>query len=154
MAALHALAREPRWVAWRYESRGGKPTKIPYAPDGKRAKADDPSTWGTRTAAQTRAAKIVNGQGGGLYGGGRLRTMTTVASCDFEHWTDACATSFRRGSTSDLRLDRWNTWEEVHLGASLMIRGNVIMGIYGMWHGDPTGDRSRGRHRPRAHREQ
>jgi hypothetical protein len=85
----------------------------------------------------------VNGQGGGLYGGGRLRTMTTVASCDFEHWTDACAMSFRRGSTSDLRLDRWNTWEEVHLGASLMSRGNVIMGIYGMWHGDPAGDRSR-----------
>ena len=66
MAALHALAREPRWVAWRYESRGGKPTKIPYAPDGKRAKADDPSTWGTRTAAQARAAKIVDGQGGGI----------------------------------------------------------------------------------------
>lgn len=86
----------------------------------------------------------VNGQGGGNYGAGRLRAMTTVASYDFEHWTQACATSFRRGPiTEELRLDHWNSWEEVHLGASLMNRGNVVMGIYGMWHGDPTGDRGR-----------
>ena len=66
MSAFAALAVEPRWVAWRNELRGGKLTKVPYAPDGKRAKADDPSTWGTRTAAQARAAKSVNGQGGGV----------------------------------------------------------------------------------------
>jgi putative DNA primase/helicase len=59
-------ASEHRWVAWRNELRGGKPTKVPYAPSGKRAKADDPSTWGTRAAAEARAAKIVNGQGGGI----------------------------------------------------------------------------------------
>jgi predicted P-loop ATPase len=66
MAALNALAGEPRWVAWRNELRGGKPTKVPYAPNGKRAKADDPATWGTRAEAEARAAKIVNGQGGGI----------------------------------------------------------------------------------------
>jgi primase-polymerase (primpol)-like protein len=41
-----ALAREGRWVAWRIELRGGKPIKTPYAPDGKKAKADNPATWG------------------------------------------------------------------------------------------------------------
>ena len=66
MAALDALTGEPRWVAWRNELRGGKPTKVPYAPNGRKAKADDPSTWGSRTAAEARAAKIVNGQGGGI----------------------------------------------------------------------------------------
>jgi hypothetical protein len=40
---LDLLADEPRWVAWRNEDRGRKPTKIPYAPKGQRAKADDPS---------------------------------------------------------------------------------------------------------------
>jgi primase-polymerase (primpol)-like protein len=41
---LDALAHEARWVAWRNELRGGKPTKVPYAPNGKMAKADDPAT--------------------------------------------------------------------------------------------------------------
>jgi hypothetical protein len=66
VTALDALAGEPRWVAWRNELRGSKPTKVPYAPDGKKARAGDPSTWGTRKAAGARAAKIVNGQGGGI----------------------------------------------------------------------------------------
>jgi predicted P-loop ATPase len=66
MAALDAFAGESRWVAWRNELRGGKPTKVPYAPRGGKAKADDPSTWGNRAAAEARAAKIVNGSGGGI----------------------------------------------------------------------------------------
>ena len=61
-----ALAQDRRWVAWRTELRGGKPTKVPYAPPGGRAKADDPSTWGTRAEAEGRAKRIVNGQGGGV----------------------------------------------------------------------------------------
>src|SRR6516164_7080057 len=63
---LDALAHEARWVAWRSEPRGRKVTKVPYAPTGKRAKADDPATWGTRAEAEARAKRIVNGQGGGI----------------------------------------------------------------------------------------
>ena len=66
MTALAAFASEPRWVAWRNELRGGKPTKVPYAPNGRKAKTDDPSTWGTRKAAEARESRIVNGQGGGV----------------------------------------------------------------------------------------
>jgi hypothetical protein len=66
MPALDALADEPRWVAWRRELRGGKPSKVPYAPHGGKAKADDPSTWGNRAAAEIRSASIVNGSGGGI----------------------------------------------------------------------------------------
>jgi hypothetical protein len=58
-----AVAQELRWVAWRNELRSGKMTKVPYAPNGKKAKADDPATWGTRAEAEARAAKLVNGQG-------------------------------------------------------------------------------------------
>jgi putative DNA primase/helicase len=44
-AELKAL---PQWVAWRYEERDGRPTKIPKNPKtGKNARADTPSTWGT-----------------------------------------------------------------------------------------------------------
>ena len=61
-----AVAQELRWVAWRNELRGVKMTKVPYAPNGKKAKADNPATWGTRAEAEARAAKLVNGQGGGI----------------------------------------------------------------------------------------
>jgi hypothetical protein len=32
-------------------------------------------------------------------------------------------------------------YEEVHLGAGLWNRGNVLLGLYGQWHGHPSGDR-------------
>jgi predicted P-loop ATPase len=68
VTALDTFAAEPRWVAWCNERRGksGKPTKVPYSPGGQKAKADNPATWGTRSAAEARRDKIVNGQGGGI----------------------------------------------------------------------------------------
>ncbi len=66
--ALATLWDEPRWVAWRGEVPVGRDTvtKVPYAPDGRKAKADDPSTWGTRVEAAARAELIINGHGGGV----------------------------------------------------------------------------------------
>jgi hypothetical protein len=64
--ALVSLSEMPRWVAWRNEDRGGKLTKVPYAINGRRAKANDPTTWGTRAAAEATAEKLLNGQGGGI----------------------------------------------------------------------------------------
>jgi hypothetical protein len=64
------LAAEPRWVAWRNEGRGDKekPTKIPYSPfpNGGKAKADDPLTWGTRSEAEQRLGKLPHSLGGGI----------------------------------------------------------------------------------------
>jgi len=37
--------------------------------------------------------------------------------------------------------DRQAHLEEIHLGAAMHNRGNVILGIYGMWHGDPSSHR-------------
>lgn len=40
------LKERPQWVAWRYESRDGRWTKVPYdVRSGKRAEVDDPATW-------------------------------------------------------------------------------------------------------------
>lgn len=42
------LRREPRWVCWRRETRGGKVTKLPVdARTGRMAKSTDPATWAT-----------------------------------------------------------------------------------------------------------
>ncbi len=40
-----ALTMSPQWVLWRYETRNGKATKVPYQVNGKRAKSDDSQTW-------------------------------------------------------------------------------------------------------------
>jgi hypothetical protein len=66
MTALDDLAAMPRWVAWHGEMRGGKLTKVPYAPQGGKARANDPQTWGTRDAADGMARQIANGNGGGV----------------------------------------------------------------------------------------
>ncbi len=62
-------------------------------------------------------------------------------SYDFEHWTDATALSFERQGGEIPLPWRGNAGEQVHTGASLWNRGNVIIGFYGMWHGDPSDDR-------------
>lgn len=42
------LKDRPQWVLWRYETRDGKPTKVPYTPQaGRRASVTDPATWAT-----------------------------------------------------------------------------------------------------------
>src|SRR5271166_5612441 len=64
--SLDTLAQEVRWVAWRNEPRGKKYSKVPYAPNGRRAKSDYPTTWGTRAEAEAIAGRLVNGQGGGI----------------------------------------------------------------------------------------
>lgn len=44
----------PWWCVWKSEIRDGKPTKVPYNPrTGQRARANNPSTFGTREEAET-----------------------------------------------------------------------------------------------------
>jgi len=65
--ALTTLAEHVRWVTWRSELRNGKPTKVPYSPrNDSKAKADDPTTWGTRAEAEAAVPRLVNGSGGGI----------------------------------------------------------------------------------------
>lgn len=70
------------------------------------------------------------------------RVAVTYASYDFEHWTHAAALSFRRDSVpprpmTDLQP---HGGEQVHEGAALWDRGNVIVGLYGQYH-NQTNDR-------------
>lgn len=84
---------------------------------------------------------FVNGQGGRHFGSGRK--LVTFASYDFERWTQGTAMGFRRDNVPPRPMPSgWNSGEEVHLGAGLWDRGNVLIGVYDMWHGHPTGDRS------------
>ncbi len=45
-----------QWVCWEWEQRDGKATKVPFSPhEPRRAKSDDPTTWGTLTEARQSA---------------------------------------------------------------------------------------------------
>jgi hypothetical protein len=41
------LTERDQWVLWRYETRNGKPTKVPYQASGKPADSTNPATWTT-----------------------------------------------------------------------------------------------------------
>lgn len=66
ISTLDDLAPARRWCAWRNELRGTKLSKVPYAGEKQRAKANDPRTWHTRAAAAACAERVVNGLGGGV----------------------------------------------------------------------------------------
>jgi hypothetical protein len=72
------------------------------------------------------------------------RRLATFASADFIHWSPCGATGLDR--TPDVHgpsmEDALHSFEEIHLGAAMWNRGNVIVGLYGMWHGHPSGDRA------------
>src|SRR4051812_14840277 len=66
MTGLDSLAAELRWLGWKNEQRGKNITKVPYVAPGRRARANDPTTWRTRRDAEACAMRIVNGLGGGV----------------------------------------------------------------------------------------
>ena len=73
----------------------------------------------------------------------RARRLATFASTDFEHWSPCSAVGLDRAPDlvgPSTEAD-WNQYEEIHLGAALWDRQNVLLGIYGQWHGHPSGDR-------------
>ena len=39
------LKARPQWLVWKNETRDGKPTKVPYQTNGKRAQSNNPETW-------------------------------------------------------------------------------------------------------------
>ena len=71
------------------------------------------------------------------------RALCTFASADFEHWSPISALGLDRAGdlTGPSTSANVNHEKEVHLGAAMSHRGNVILGIYGMWNGHPSRDR-------------
>ena len=79
------------------------------------------------------------GEGGGQRG----RQGYVWISTDFEHWLDEMAEAFALSEPQDA-ADRGLTkpYDQVHLGVGAASFGNVVVGLYGLWHNYP-GDRSR-----------
>jgi hypothetical protein len=71
------------------------------------------------------------------------RRLCAFVSSDFVHWSPISAVGLDRAPdlTGPSTAAGLNQYEEIHLGAALWNRGNVILGVYGQWHGHPSGDR-------------
>lgn len=62
------------------------------------------------------------------------RAMLAYRSPDFEHWSRAKALAFvRPGQTTSSPMPG----QQTHMGAGLWNRGNVLVGLYGMWQDGP-----------------
>ena len=73
---------------------------------------------------------------------GAPRQLVTFASYDFEHWIEASCLGLRRENIPPRpTMDVFAGGEQIHVGAALWNRGNVIVGLYGQWHGPANNDR-------------
>ena len=81
---------------------------------------------------------IVNGQGEGRSEGGHPRGRTGYAhvSPDFEHWTHESCESFALPEPADPAA-RGQATDQVHLGVGAASLGNVLVGLYCIWHSRP-----------------
>src|SRR6185295_15830455 len=65
------------------------------------------------------------------------RTMISFASPDFSKWEESTIVSFHRPEPQP----EFHVGKQVHLGASIWHRRNVLLGLYGGWEGPPTNRR-------------
>jgi hypothetical protein len=128
----------------------GPGLNVAYSPDGMRwtESPDNPRTKAfiePSGGVKWKGAYYVNGQGilnWSPDGYGTNRMLGTHISYDFENWTEATVMGFRRDSLAPRPITRTGNrdGEQVHVGAALWNRENVIIGFYGQWHGHPNND--------------
>jgi putative DNA primase/helicase len=83
-AALAELKEQRRWVCWKYETRGGNKTKVPYQPNRVNASSTDDSTWSAFDAVASAYAS-----GGKFFDGvGFVLTDSDLAAFDLDHCRD------------------------------------------------------------------
>ena len=88
---------------------------------------------------------LIHGQAfaAGEGGGGRGRQGYAWVSTDFDHWLAASAEAFALPEPAEAsQRGTTQPYDQVHLGVAGTSLGNVVVGLYGLWHNFP-GDRSR-----------
>ncbi len=89
--------------------------------------------------ARVGGTYVLCGQGGRH--GPPPRQLITHLSVDFEHWSEGFCVGLQRAASATQRPWAGNDGRQVHLGAGLWHRGNVVVGFYGMWNGHASNDR-------------
>lgn len=119
------LKKEPRWVCWKFEQRGGKMTKVPYTPTGRRAKSNDPATWAAFD--ECRAAR----EGGCFDGIGFQLDGSGIVGVDIDHARDAAG---NWSATAAAIVDILNSYAEISPSGE---------GVHVLAYGTKFGDKSK-----------
>ena len=116
---------------------------VAYSPDGVRWTEPPNNPVGPYVAhsgvVRYDGCYYVTGQDWDRTHPGRTRKLVVYASYDWEHWTDAAGLGMRRDIAPRQVSPERNANEEIHRGAGLWNRGNVIVGVCDLIHGHPTG---------------
>jgi hypothetical protein len=115
--AVAELGLLAQWVLWRYETRGGKRTKVPYAGPGRHAAVDNPQTWTTYDRAQAAAPEF-----DGL---GFVFTGTAYCGLDLDHCVDDAGTMEPWARAIVQRFNSYTERSPSGLGAHILIRGRL-----------------------------
>ena len=93
-----------------------------------------PVKWAV--SSSSNGCYYVSAQSGGGHFPRPERKLETFVSYDFENWVEADCMGLLRGNIPPRPMvDGSHAGEQIHLGAGLWNRENVIIGIYGQWHG-------------------
>ena len=112
-----------------------------FSPDGIRwREAENPVGEYLEMGGGVRFHGIYYLTGQGCHHPPPARQLITYVSHDFERWTESFCVGLRRGDPLYSAYGL-NSGEQVHLGAAMWNRGNVIIGFYGKWNGHPSNDR-------------
>ncbi|MBX5493898.1 MAG: hypothetical protein IRZ15_01055 [Bryobacteraceae bacterium] len=116
------LLREPRWVCWRYETRNGKPTKVPIQPNGQPAKSNDPSTWTSFEVCLAASRRYASLGIGCMLGDG-------IVGVDLDHARDPESGALQQWAQEI--IDELNSYTEVSpsgTGVHILCRGELPPG--------------------------
>lgn len=119
------LKIERRWVCWKFEQRGGKMTKVPYTPTGRRAKSNDSKTWYSFKECRTAVENgLFDGVGFQLDGSG-------IVGIDVDHCKDTAGNW--SAAAADI-IEELNSYTEISPSGD---------GIHIFVYGTKFGDRSK-----------
>jgi len=117
-----ALRERPQWVCWRYENRGGKPTKVPQSPkDGRAASTTDPTTWGTFDEAIQACLRCDDFSGVGYV----FAEDDPYAGVDLDNCVDEATGEIKPWAVSILkRLDGYSETSPSGKGVKVFVRAS------------------------------
>ena len=119
------LKRLSQWVLWRYETRDGKPTKVPYCSNGTMASVSDPATWMAFEQAITHAPKY---NGIGLV----LTQNLGISIIDLDNKPDNPCTPEQLERHTKI-YEAFNSYTELSTsgtGVHIIVRGTVPSGVH------------------------
>jgi primase-polymerase (primpol)-like protein len=114
------LRERPQWITWRVELRDGRPTKIPYRPNGRgRAAVDDPASWGTFDAS---VAAVTRGDRDGV--GFVFTAEDAFTGVDLDDCAAAGQLHPAAAAIVD-RLDSYAEWSPSRCGVHVIVRADL-----------------------------